>query len=445
MIFTFKSLYLSNRFFMFFSVPVVLMAVSFAVPWLYPVSQVILAILACCLMVDYYILFRREHIVFCVRHVPKTLSLADENTIKLVLTNTADFKITYKLIDELPVQLQIRDFFLNGQILPGRTTTLHYAVTPKTRGAYLFRNMNIFVQSALGLVIRRIIIPKQQEVPVFPSVIQMKKFELHAITRLSHFYGIKKIRKIGHSYEFDHIKNYVIGDDTRSINWKASSRQGKVMVNHYEDERSQQIYSVIDKSRVMKMPFNGLSLLDYAINTSLVISNVAIQKHDKAGLITFSDSIDTVIKADNNPRHMQTIIQALYRQSEHHLESNYELFYKISKKAIRNRGLLFLFTNFESVYAMQRALPILRRLNAYHLLVVILFENTELIKFAESDEAKTIPDIYSQTMARKFIEEKNYISGELAGYGIQIIKTKPESLSLNVVNKYLELKSRGLI
>ena len=445
MIFTFKSLYLSNRFFMFFSVPVVLMAVSFAVPWLYPVSRVILAILACCLMVDYYILFRREHIVFCVRHVPKTLSLADENTIKLVLTNTADFKITYKLIDELPVQLQIRDFFLNGQILPGRTTTLHYAVTPKTRGAYLFRNMNIFVQSALGLVIRRIIIPKQQEVPVFPSVIQMKKFELHAITRLSHFYGIKKIRKIGHSYEFDHIKNYVIGDDTRSINWKASSRQGKVMVNHYEDERSQQIYSVIDKSRVMKMPFNGLSLLDFAINTSLVISNVAIQKHDKAGLITFSDSIDTVIKADNNPRHMQTIIQALYRQSEHHLESNYELFYKISKKAIRNRGLLFLFTNFESVYAMQRALPILRRLNAYHLLVVIFFENTELIKFAESDEAKTIPDIYSQTMARKFIEEKNYISGELAGYGIQIIKTKPENLSLNVVNKYLELKSRGLI
>ena len=99
------------------------------------------------------------------------------------------------------------------------------------------------------------------------------------------------MRRIGHSYEFEQIKNYVRGDDYRSINWKATSRRGHLMVNQYEDERAQQVYNIIDKSRSMKMPFNGMSLLDYAINTSLVISNVALQKHDRAGLMTFSDKM----------------------------------------------------------------------------------------------------------------------------------------------------------
>jgi uncharacterized protein (DUF58 family) len=110
----------------------------------------------------------------------------------------------------------------------------------------------------------------------------MKKYELKAHVS-SRSEGIKRHRRLGHSYEFDQIKEYVVGDDNRSVNWKASSRKGALMVNQYEDERSQQIYSIIDKSRAMHMPFNNLTLLDHAINTSLVISNIILQKHDKAG------------------------------------------------------------------------------------------------------------------------------------------------------------------
>ena len=119
----------------------------------------------------------------------------------------------------------------------------------------------------------------------------MKNFELKAFDRVSYSTGIKQIRRVGHSYEFEQIKNYVRGDDFRSINWKASSRRATLMVNQYQDERAQQVYSIIDKSRAMRMPFDGLSLMDYAINTSLVISNVALAKHDRAGLLTFSDVI----------------------------------------------------------------------------------------------------------------------------------------------------------
>src|SRR5690606_31033362 len=129
------------------------------------------------------------------------------------------------------------------------------------------------------------------------------------------------------SYEFEQIKNYVPGDDVRQINWKSTARHQQLMVNQYEDEKSQSIYNIIDKSRSMLMPFNKLSLMDYSINTSLMISNIALKKHDKIGLITFSDIIGSAIKADRKFGQLNIILEKLYKQKERDLESNYEYLY----------------------------------------------------------------------------------------------------------------------
>ena len=216
------------------------------------------------------------------------------------------------------------------------------------------------------------------------------------------------------------------------------------MVNQYEDERAQQIYSVLDKSRAMHMPFNELSLLDYAINTSLVLTNIALKKHDKAGLITFSNKIGSTIKADRSRLQLKKILHALYDEKSHALDANYDLLYRAVKNVISSRSLIFLYLNFESVYAMERALPVLKKINHLHLLVVMIFENTELMEYTEKD-VEFIQDIYTQTIGQKLIREKKQIAHKLQMYGIQTILTKPEDLSVNTVNKYLELKSRGLI
>ena len=216
------------------------------------------------------------------------------------------------------------------------------------------------------------------------------------------------------------------------------------MVNQYEDERSQQIFCVIDKGRSMQMPFNGLSLLDYAINTSLVISSVSLQKHDKAGLMTFSDKIGSTIKADKGPKQLNLIIETLYKEKARNFEANYELLYTATKQFIKRRSLIFLYTNFESYSAMERILPLLRRINVSHLLVVVFFENTEIVDYSYR-EAHSTEDIYNKTIASKFVEEKHRIVQELRQYGIQVILTRPEKLSVNSINKYLEMKARSMI
>ncbi len=439
-----KSVHLHSRFFIVWGSLIGLFALSFALPALFVVTQVLLAIVLALSLLDIMLLYNPRMKIDAQRHLPKVLSLGDHNAVRVALKNQTGLRLSLVLVDELPHQFQLRDFEQRLSLESGEEKTVKYELRPLSRGAYHFGRINLFVSTILGLIERRLRIPADIEVPVYPSILQMKQFELWAYDRVTHQKGQKRMRRIGHSYEFEQIKNYVPGDDYRSINWKASSRRASLMVNQYEDERAQHIYSIIDKSRAMRMPFNGLSLMDYAINTSLTLSNIALLKHDRAGLITFSDKMGSTLKADSRPEQLNKIMLALYKEQERPLEANFELLYFAARKLITNRSLLILYTNFESAYALDRALPILRKINKFHLLVVVFFENTEIREFA-AKSAETLEEIYYQTVAQKYLAEKMQMVQKLRQYGIQAFLTRPEELTINAINKYLELKSRGLI
>jgi len=437
-------MYLSNRFFWLFGAVIVLFALGYPFGWMFPLAQTAFVVALGLVLVDIALLYARKPAVHCVRELAPIFSLSDPNPVEVFVENKSKMRLDLHVVDELPPQFQRRDFDARLTLRPGAPFLIRHLLKPMTRGVYSFGNINVFAATRLGLLERRLVFAQPQDVDVYPSIIQMKRFELRAMRHIAHETGIKKMRRIGHSYEFDQIKNYVPGDDYRSVNWKASSRRGALMVNQYEDERSQQVYCIIDKSRVMRMPFEGLSLMDYAINTALAISNIILKKQDKAGLLTFSDVMGATLKAERDSSQLSRILESLYREKERAGESNYELLYEAARRLIGARSLLLLFTNFESSYALERALPILRRLSRFHLLVVVFFENTEIRELAQQEVYKT-QDIYRQTVARQFLQEKKEMVQKLRQYGIQAILTKPQDLTLNTINKYLELKSRGLI
>jgi uncharacterized protein (DUF58 family) len=436
--------HLTNRFFILFGSIAAFFALSFPFPVLLPLAKALLAMAAMLVLVELLLLYAQRPKVFCKRTINPVFSLGDPNKVSLSFENTTRLHLTFEVYDEIPFQLQQRDLRFDFGLPAGANTLIEYHLTPRTRGVYAFGITNALVNTRLGLVQRRLRLGQADTADVYPSIIQMKRYELRALRNIAHEAGIKKMRRIGHSYEFEQIKNYVEGDDYRSVNWKASSRHNTLMVNQYEDEKSQQVYCIVDKSRAMKMPFNGLSLMDYAINTSLAISNIILKKQDKAGLFSFSDVMGSTIKADRSASQLQRIMDALYREKERPGESNYELLYQAIRRFISARSLLILFTNFESSYALERVLPTLRRLNTAHLLVVVFFENTEIQTFSRQPLRRS-SDIFRQTVSRQFLQEKKEMVTRLRQYGIQSILTRPEDLTLNTINKYLELKSRGLI
>ena len=439
-----KSFYLSTRFFIVTTALVFLFVLSYFSPPLLVISNLLFAVLVFLLISDTIILFINKRGIYSFRSAPNRLSNGDDNEIKIILENKYAFRINCEIIDEIPFEFQIRDLSFKISVDPGITKIFNYTLRPVKRGEYNFGSTNIFAASPIGFVRRRYSFEGTKIVPVYPSYIQMKKYELMAISDRLTEVGVKRIRRVGHSMEFDHIKEYVRGDDYRTINWKATARKTRLMVNHFDDEKSQQVYNVIDIGRVMKMPFEGMSLLDYAINSSVVISSIAMHKQDKAGLVTFSNRVSNILLADRQTRQIQKILEILYNQKTDFLESDFEILTSTILQKINHRSLIILYTNFETLNALQRQLLYLRRLSQAHLVMVIFFINTELFDLIDKT-AKNVEEIYHKTIAEKFAYEKRLIVKELARYSIQSILTTPQNLSVNTINKYLEIKARGLI
>ncbi|HVW14809.1 MAG TPA: DUF58 domain-containing protein [Mucilaginibacter sp.] len=440
----YRDLFLTNRLFIAITGCVVFFLFSFFFPWLGILPELAFWILLALFLMDALMLYRTSKGVFARRLAPERLSNGDDNELSIYIENLYPFNITAGIIDEIPFQFQRRDVLFLTSLKPRQNKLINYFLRPTKRGEYEFGTTRVYVRSPLGLIRRRYSFGQGEILPVYPSFLQMRKYELMAISNRLNEFGIKKIRRVGHSLEFEQVKNYIAGDDFRTINWKATARNGNLMTNLYTDEKSQHVYCVIDKSRAMKMPFEGLSLLDYAINASLVLSNVAILKEDKAGLITAAEKIGSVVPADRKAVQMNRILEVLYKEKTRYLETNMELLYATIRNVLKQRSLVVFFTNYESLSALERQLPFLKRIARFHLLLVVFFENTELKALSEQ-AARDVEQIYIKTIAEKFAYDKKLIVKELARHGIQSILSTPENLTVNTINRYLEFKARQRI
>lgn len=439
-----QPLFFSRRFYLMMAGLVMLFVLSFGMPALYLPARILLGLFGLLSFIDYLSLYIQSNPVQVSRICSDRFSNGDENNVTLHVHNKYPFRVRATVIDEVPVQMQWRQFQLKQSIEGKGQARLHYSMRPVERGEYFFQSIHVFAHSPLGLITRRITIPAERRIRVLPSYLLLKQFELKAHTSNLTEAGSRKIRKIGHSLEFEQIKEYVNGDDIRSINWKATARRAQLMVNNYTDEKSQQVYCIVDKGRVMKMPFEKMALLDYAINATLILSRVALLKQDKAGLITFDEQIGHFLPADRKAGQMNTILETLYNQETKYLDSDYEKLYALIRTRVTQRSLFILFTNFESLSGLQRQLPYIRAIARNHLVLVVFFENTELRQLTEQP-AHDMETLYIRTIAEKFAYEKRLIVKELQQHGIFTILTAPKDLTVDTVNKYLELKARQAI
>ncbi|MDT0650401.1 DUF58 domain-containing protein [Autumnicola edwardsiae] len=439
----FKSLYFTQRVFVALFTIAVIFLFSYWFEVIYTVAWLFVVVLVLFVILDIVTLFKNTGLN-ATRILSEKFSNSDENAVKVEIRNKYNFQIRCEVIDELPVQFQKRDFLKIFTIPAKGKHTFEYLVRPVHRGEYIFGKLNLYATTKLRLAKKRQVFDEDQMVKVYPSFIQMKKLDFLAIDNKISQPGLKKIRRIGHTMEFEQIKEYVTGDDVRTINWKATAKQGNLMVNQFQDQKAQPVYSVIDTGRVMKMPFNGLSLLDYAINSALAFSNVALKKKDKVGFLSFSNELEYLLGASSKFTQLNRILETLYNVKTGFRDPDYSLLYSRVKKHINQRSLLMLYTNFEHPSGLKRQLPYLKALARKHVLVVIFFENTEVQKLIETD-ADSVASSAHQTIAEQFSYDKIKMAKELQRNGIQTILTKPEDLSINTINKYLEIKARGIL
>ncbi len=438
------SLFLTRRFFSIGWGVVVLFIAAYFLPLLLPFAIAAASLLIAATVLDAIRIFRLREGISASRHTLAKWSNGDENPVTVEVLNHYTFPVDVCVLDELPEQLQERGLDLRRRITGGSVARLSYMVRPLTRGMFAYGAINVLVRSTWGLAERRYKQEQGREIAVYPSYIHLRKYELMAEVDLFSRTGMRKVRRSAQRSEFEQIRDYIPGDDRRTVNWKATARRAKLMVNQYQDEKAQQIVSLIDTGRTMKMPFGGLTLLDRAINAALVLSDIALKKDDKVGVITYSNTVHNLLPPARDRGWMHRVMELLYAQRTDFAETDIEALFLRVKRTVPQRSLLVLYTNFESLSAMRRQLRFLQLLARTHLLAVVIFRNTELDQLLSPPDKDTM-DVYVKAITRKFIREKELIAKELESHGVLTILTAPEDLSVSVMNKYLEIKARGML
>lgn len=438
-----NNIFLARNFFIAVGVIAFVFLIGHFYEMYHNLALVLLLVLLILLVIDTFLLYRTKGIS-ATREVSSILSNGDENECKLILENRYSHKVVCTIYEEIPFQLALRELKFPTSVNAQKSKTITYELVPKERGEYDFGDIVILTRTPFQLISRRFTSPASKKVMVYPSFLKLNQLSFKNFKHYSQYSGAKKTRRIGHSSEFEHIKGYIKGDDIRHINWKASAKRSDLMINQYREERAQQIYSIIDTGRAMEMPFEGLSLLDYAINSTLALSHVIIRNNDRAGVIYFNKQVDKILPANKAISQLPKVRNLLYNIRTAYSESNFEKLYSTVKFKLSNRSLLLLYTNFEDMNAVERQLPYLKGLAKNNVVVVIFFENTTLLNLTTKSVSNT-NEFYEKAVAEKMVYQKKLMVKQLNKYGIHTVLTDPKNLTVNTIDKYLEIKSRGIL
>ncbi len=442
----FREIYLNKSAFILWGTCILLFSFGLLNNLFFVLGKIVFFTIFVVILIEVIILWIENKPIQLNRKLPLRLSNGDSNSIQFSINNSLNMNLIANIIEELPEQFQIRNWQKTIDLPAQKHTEYSYQISPKTRGIYLWQNCILLIRLfKYSLVSRKIIFEMHQETACYPSFEQFKKIPLKAtVNNFKENNSENFVRKIGQSLEFEQIKDYSPEDDYRHINWKASAKSGKLMLNQYQEERSQDIYAVIDLGRTMKMAFNKQTLLDYAINASLALSKAVISMNDKAGIIGLAHNSCQFLPAKKDIKQFGKINEFLYNIRTEYLEANYEFLYKFARVNLRQRSLLVIFKNFDSINSLNREMPYLKAISKYHLVLVIFFENSEISKIV-AEKAVNLIEIYQKTIGQNMLNQNRLIAKELQMNGIQSICIEPEKLSLTTINKFVEIKKRQIL
>ena len=442
-------LFLTTRLFALLAALVVVFTAAFFWAPLLALGKAAAGVLALAALADVLALWALGGRLDGAREVPPKLSLGDLNEIAVTVRSRYPFASRVVVLDEVPVQFQAREAGTVVRLASRGDAVLRYTLRPTTRGTYDFGHLLLYAGGPLGLVRRRFRAAPGGAAVVYPSILQMQRYAFLAATDRLQEAGVRRVRRLGQTMEFDQIRPYVAGDSRRSVNWKATARRGltgggeaALYVNTYQEERAQPVVAAIDMGRAMRSPFDGLTLVDHAVNAALVLLNTALLTDDRAGLVAFDQEVRAVVRPTRTPATLPTLLDALYRLDPGFRDPSFEALYAALRQQIRQRSLVLLFTNIDTVAGLERQLPVLRQIGRMHRLCVVLFENTG-IRDLIAAPAERLEDVYVRAVAEGLALETREVARTLERVGIGALVTRPETVTSDAVNRYLQIRSRG--
>ncbi|HEY3340722.1 MAG TPA: DUF58 domain-containing protein [Anaerolineae bacterium] len=425
------------------------LALAEIAPFMAVVCMLYLAVVAGFALLDLRLM--DHHTAFDIqRFSDQHLSLGADNLVQVIVRQRGQRDTSVQLRDEPPDEWLVAMGSKAGpptfsaRLAAHAEQTFSYFVRPLRRGDYHFGNLTLRWLGPLGLLRRQHSYNLHAKVQVYPNVLEVRKYDLLLRRHRLEDIGLRVNRRFGEGREFESLRDYVPDDDYRHISWKATARRSKPITMQFESERSQTIFIAFDVGRMMNAPVGEMTRLDYVINSVLLFSYVVLGKGDRVGLMTFADTVTNYIQPRAGRSQFYRMLNLLYRVETQSIEPDFARAFAYLKQKQRRRALVVLFTDLTGGVSMQQLAAGMIGLRPTDLLLVVTISDPvlmELTSVPPGNEAS----VYERAAAQRVLDERRAALHKLGMQGVLTLDVPASQLSAAVINKYLEIKGRGLL
>ncbi len=396
------------------------------------------------LIIDYAISPRKTFLIV-TRHKDDTLYFKDENIITINVRNNFNKPLNIQIKDEIPDwHFKVIKENLSHIVSPNESTDFTYNIVPSKRGRFTFENIYVKYTGILGLCQKYFVVESEKNFKVYPSLRDLSKYRLIMQKNRLLQAGEKAIYKQGTGTEFESLKEYVLSDDYRKINWLVTARENKLIVNQFEEEKNQPVFILIDTGRCMSYSVKGYKKLDYAINAALILSDIVNQKGDCSGLIVFNTEVLSVVMPGKGVEHRNKLMQTLYHAENTKNVSDYKEAFKELINKQKRRSIVFVFTDFETIDEANELKEHIAIISKRHVPIVVVMKNESIIKLANA-ESLEVESLYEKSAALDFLARRKEIIKQLASKHIFCTESSAENFALSSINRYLEIKNKNIL
>ncbi len=371
------------------------------------------------------------------------LSIGVPNRITLRVTNPFARPLRLLLADSVPASFDVDQRRSALSVAPREAGEIAYAARPHHRGAFSFGDIHLRLRGPLDLIERQGRVAATAPANVYPDLHEIRRYEVTLRRGLAYDAGQRRARIPGAGTVFERLREYLPDDDPRSISWTATARRGRPITVEYETERQQRILILLDAGRMMSSTLGGLTKLDHAVNTALMLSYVATAKGDEVGLLGFADTVRSYALPRRGRKQFLRLTEELRRLEVTTTEPDYRAAFEFLRARTARRALVVLFTDLVDDEASRALVAAVTRLAGNNLVLCCLLADPQLAEVASKVPSSTT-ELYERVVAEDVQDARARALAILRRRGVHTIDVPAERLTVATIQRYLELKSRFL-
>lgn len=378
------------------------------------------------------------------RESPPAFSVGRPLPVTYHWTNPLERPLDLRVREELPSPLRAERPERRLRLPAADGYREQVLITPVRRGRGMGGRLHLRIRGPLGLCWRQVRLERPWQVIVYPNLIGASLRSLPTQTQRRREAGFRNIRRIGEGRMFESLKEWVPGEDTRTIDWKATGRRGKIMARQYEDERRQQVLIVIDAGRMLTAEVDGRSRLEAVVEAALHLAHSAIEHDDNVGLMVFADEVQQWVPPARGRRALRAVLDALATVEGRLVEPNYPAAFAYLAARNRKRALTVLFTDVIDRTASEALVAQVGSLRPRHVPLAVTLREPALERLATA-RPETTPAAFERAAAEELLLSREAALADMRARGILVLDVPPAGASAAVVEQYGRLKRRGVI